>query len=523
MPIFDYAVWVFMRGEWRDIARDVLEIQIQHGSQPPNAMGHLLQSGKGIIRLWDGGGRYNAYKPAPDVDVSPRTQIEIHAGETILFRGWIRGVRNNFLRSKSISEMEIMGPLEYLRTYKGGIYFRENKLLLGSVKPGVLVNAVLDDVGWTAQGSGLWYTPHRRIDAGLTNMDAQAINSNGLIGVFNAGGLLGDIRSKPAQLLTTLQLTCSAETGRVYDTRLGAIHLEDRAYRALLRGRPRWEGLILEGLTMEPEVATVINEALSYGQDYATLGTIDIPMTTDAAHRNPITFPYTFSVSPTRGGRGEVLYVDFERIMGGNAQFVQDWEPISVSPEGVTLHTLEDRIEITAPNTGQGAITVTIQQPRGEPFRTRITDFQTYRSAESVSRFGLRSLIFPSNLFFIPATAGRFLEDAVNRHSGIDASGKTFTRLKQVLAQYNLNDVRNRKLVDANISDIVEVRDRRAQLEPEDAQFWVNSVEHRFRLNGNVHKMYLGLMDVRSTAYGHSTSMEFGVNSIVAPTTTPGG
>ena len=113
-----------MNGLDRDLTPYVFEASWKHGSKQENYFGQLADPAEGSLSLWNQGGEFLAYNPAPWVDPTPGPAVWIEHSGTRLFTGHSAFILNQAPRSAAndTASMPLLGPLAFLDRFSSKLF-----------------------------------------------------------------------------------------------------------------------------------------------------------------------------------------------------------------------------------------------------------------------------------------------------------------------------------------------------------------------------------------------------------------
>ena len=433
-----------MHGVDQDLTPYVSEATWQQGSKQQNYFGQLADPAEGSLKLWNQGGEFRTFAPASWVDPTPGPDVWIEHQGSRLFTGKSAFIVNELGPSSAndSADMPLLGPLAYLNRFSTSLF----ATLDGDLNTSAVWDLVLDAAG---------YTGGRLKQSGLTTLSAIRINQ---------ASLLGSAEER-IDFLAALRTIIQAEVGRGYDNRHGHVVFRNRQGRSnfwatttsftLDHSNARIEqaeiGNVLE--TIVNQVSAPFDEFTGQGQQAITfLG---------------ISLPTTYSIPS--GGTTLRLFVD----ISGFTAFIKDWAELTRGVDYTyTLPNIDPILEFSpatpavhVPNPTNAAQEFVLTQVRGDPQRVTSQTRLDVESADSISAYGPRPVIYPADILQDPAEIADHLNWCVRLHDGIDPQGnKNLNEVRALDVHVNLRRPDNAGLIGIDIDALCYVTEPRLGL-----------------------------------------------------------
>ena len=163
-----------MNGAPRDLTPYVFEATWKHGSKQENYFGQLADPAEGNLTLWNQGGEFITYNPAPWVDPTPGPPVRIDYNTTRLFTGRSAFILNEVPASPALdtASMPLLGPFAYLDRFSSSLF----STLDGDKRSSEVWELVLDAAGFNGT---------KVSDTGRTILSAIRVNQASLAWLGN--------------------------------------------------------------------------------------------------------------------------------------------------------------------------------------------------------------------------------------------------------------------------------------------------------------------------------------------------
>ena len=481
-----------MNGADRDLTPYVFEATWKHGSKQENYFGQLADPAEGNLTLWNQGGEFITYNPAPWVDPTPGPAVWIEHSGTRLFTGHSAFIPNQTPTSSAqdTASMPLLGPLAFLDRFSSRLF----STLDGDQRSSQVWDLILDAAGF----SGIKLT-----QVGRTILSAIRVNQ---------ASLLGSARER-IDFLQALRTVVQAEVGRGYDDRRGRAVFRNREARSAFWATTT--AFVLDSSNVRIESAQIPNVIDSI------INVIEAPFDeftaqgSQAIEFRSISPPHTYTIPS--GGATLILFVDDSSF----TSHVRDWVELERGVDYTyTLPTITPVLDfdplnpaIVVPNPTGLSQTFTLEQVRGNPQRVSSQQRLNVQSARSVMPppvgYGPRPIIYPADLLNDAEEIADHLEWCVRLHDGIGANGqKDINEIRAVQIHVNLRRPENIGLIGIDIDDLCFVTEPRLGLSG--APFWVDSAEYHATAAPQTFDLTLELSDARATMMWPIDGMQFG-------------
>ena len=377
--------------EWVEFTHLVNSAEWTIGEQQPNRIGSLMRPSQGVILINDNG-EFSLLNTNTTYNPHPGARVRITQGEELLFNGFSAGVQmvETVAGDQYVTAMPIYSSMRRLAEFDEGFFQRLSgtpyihealRVIIGNHKENILVDADESDVQIYATR-------------------------------LNRSGALGSNRQR-AQFLDAMRILAVLEGGRIYDNRKGAVRFENFARRISYQGETK-KITGFHTINTNPQDTLVVNVIEGSSSSVASSSLAPIEFTTP--------LPITFDVPPNESDFAVELYVKDDGI-----QFIESWDIADIDyAHDVQIEQYDLFIRIRFNNPTQSVARATINQIRGEAFRLRLAERFYARSEPSITIYGPKAAVFPSEMLVdqnaMRARLNAFLQlfDGMTRDGGVN-------------------------------------------------------------------------------------------------------
>ena len=398
--------------EWVEFTHLVDSAEWTIGEQQPNRVGSVMRPAQGAITILDNG-EFSVLNTNQTYNPHPGARVRIMQDNELIFNGYSAGVQVGEAEQADqyISTMPIYSSMRRLAEFDEGFFQR----LTGTPYIHEAIQTIIGN--------------HKeQIPTQLDRSKVQIYSAR-----LNRSGALGSNRQQ-AQFLDALRTLAVLEGGRIYDNRTGVIRFENFERRLRFQGTPKKADRHYL-LTTNPQETLVVNVIQGSSQAVASSGVAPIEFTTP--------LPIEIDVPPGEQAFGVELYVADEQI-----QFVESWDSIDVEYGGeVRTEQFDTFIRIIFSNPTNRVLRAKINEVRGEAFRLRLAERFYARSEPSISIYGPKAAIFPSEMIVdqgeMRARMSAFLHlyDGINREGGVNPIISLKMNIRDPQQVYDISDL----------------------------------------------------------------------------------